>query len=623
MPELTNAFAEIDDSERRSTIERVVTSYRHPWDVYAELIQNAVDAVDDEAERVGSGEFLGDLKIEIDTAARRIVVEDNGRGIQPDRIGTLVATGKSLKRGTPRRFGFMGFGLTFIAFQSAYLRIQSVCDGMKSVRTYRDLYKYVFADKAIALAEAEEDGATPIPVDEPNGTRVEVVFPAEFPREDKEHDIAEAFEVAKNESLFEVALRTKTAIGNTQKIFGKDPAAEISVTVTVDGSVYEVPFKFFDYAEALAASGITEGQWISLEDFNKLVALTENVPSEQQQLKRQEAAIFYKAMDRFVGERKPLQFDMYIFATSKNRLNSFNHAIKAVPGDADEDDTSVGWGVTNGVLLALDGMPTSIRLDDWKHPNYWPFSVLIDAKDMSRELDAGRKGISVSRREQIMKYVSEQLSSLGFRRYARYVTHGTLPTDTIASDREEWTEAFVKAEKHLPQDSAVYVPLTVEQEVIALFFDLLGRGRLRGYALKMLSSHRTYDALMDYRLQANGEGLYDRQNNPLGVLPMTFQSYDSGVVARPNAVVEFKLTLDGFYADITRVAHNKDLNEIDLLVCWTARPEAGQQYGDSVDLIQPNQRHFYGATHRIIMSGRSKPLQVMALKDVLDLLGTP
>lgn len=617
MGELNSSFSVIEDSERRSTIERVVTSYRHPWDILTELTQNAVDAINDQADEVSSGEFLGELLIEVASANRKIVVTDNGIGIPAEKIGTLVATSKSLKRDAGKRYGFMGFGLTFVAFQTSLLKIESVHDGKKSVRTYHDLYRYVFGDNPIALPEADEDGTPPTIVSAPNGTVITAIFPVPFPREDKESDLDDLFTTAKNPDLFAVTLRTKTAVGNVQEIFGKKPVAQIVCSATVDGSKNDIPFKYLDYTEVLAEMDFKPGQWKSLDAFNEVVAATKDDTPEMQHQKLQYTAILHKLLGQSLGDRKPLRFDMYIFATSKEHITRFNRKIGAEK-DAEED--GVGWGVSTGILLSIDGMPTSIRLDPGMHPDFLPFSALIDVRGISQELDAGRKGISTSRRDQLVTYVKEQLLALGFRKYAKYVTRSSPANEGLEKERDTFKKRFEESKNALWAGSAIYVPLIEEQEVIALFFELVGSGKLHGYSLKMLSGYHTYDALMDYVLDKSEKTLYDREKNRLGILPQTFErGRNPSRIEGLDRIVEFKQNLALFYHDILRFGHTKNLEEIDLLVCWSIEPNPAAKVGDSVAPIAPSERNYFGATHRIIMTAR-RALEVMALEDVLKTL---
>jgi hypothetical protein len=193
---------------------------------------------------------------------------------------------------------------------------------------------------------------------------------------------------------------------------------------------------------------------------------------------------------------------------------------------------------------------------------------MIDARDnISRELDAGRKGISVHRRDQIMRFVVEELSKLNLRRYSKYVVGSQPPPNPFEDERKEYTKAFERLTKRRSPHTSLYIPPAEEQEVIALFFELVGRGTLPGYFARMLSAYRTYDALVEYELRASGDTLYDRNLNPLGVLQQTFDLRD-GVLSRDDSLVEFKTSLTDLYDDIRKVGHAKDTRDLDLLVCW-------------------------------------------------------
>ena len=87
-----------------------------------------------------------------------------------------------------------------------------------------------------------------------------------------------------------------------------------------------------------------------------------------------------------------------------------------------------------------------------------------------------------------------------------------------------------------------------EQEVVALFFELIGRELLRGYFPFRVGGNRaTYDALF-FIDQNEGKKL------PRNIKPSELKT------------VEFKFQLSGLIQDF--MAEVKFLNEIDLAVCW-------------------------------------------------------
>lgn len=151
---LKEELSKQESSQIRSNIERIISSYRHTWDIYTELLQNSADAI---IEQFGEENISqGKIELEINPDERRIKIIDNGVGIEELAISKILVTGKSLKRErNVGKFGFMGYGFTFVAFQSEYLQVESIKNRKKASRTYRNLYKFVYSASDIPNSEEE------------------------------------------------------------------------------------------------------------------------------------------------------------------------------------------------------------------------------------------------------------------------------------------------------------------------------------------------------------------------------------------------------------------------------------------------------------------------------------
>lgn len=212
---LKTEFSKLEEEQVRSNIERIISSYRHVWDIYTELLQNSADAI---LEEFGDDNYdKGFIKLEINTSERQIVITDNGVGIRENEMSKILVTGKSLKRERNKgKFGFMGFGFTFVAFQSEFLKIESVKSGKKAIRTYRDLYKFVYSDTEIPNSEEEMNGSPAENSEELNGTIITIKFPREFPNYGVEQSIAATFRIASKENLIKAVLRTRFSSGSAR-----------------------------------------------------------------------------------------------------------------------------------------------------------------------------------------------------------------------------------------------------------------------------------------------------------------------------------------------------------------------------------------------------------------------
>jgi archaellum component FlaF (FlaF/FlaG flagellin family) len=204
----------------RNHIERIVSSYRHIWDIYTELLQNSADAIIEQFGEENIDQGLISLSIEIETNNRKITITDNGIGIEESEIARILVHGESLKRKRNKsKYGFMGFGFTFVAFQSSFLKIESIKDNLKSSRTYHDLYKFVYEESVLPQSEEENSEITKQECEQPNSTIITVIFPQKFPNEMIEQSLLATFRIAQSPDVFEAVLRTRSVVGMLDPIF--------------------------------------------------------------------------------------------------------------------------------------------------------------------------------------------------------------------------------------------------------------------------------------------------------------------------------------------------------------------------------------------------------------------
>lgn len=140
-----------------------------------------------------------------------------------------------------------------------------------------------------------------------------------------------------------------------------------------------------------------------------------------------------------------------------------------------------------------------------------------------------------------------------------------------------------------------------EQDVVALFHELLGIGRLRGYGIFATSQHETYDSLyvLDYP-QVDGFR-FDRANNALGV---------SGELSFPFSseprVLEYKFDFDSLVADIENDV--KFSQHVNLVVCWKASGDYKGRFFLNSLLVgdEGSARVNYGSTHQAYAEGSNE-----------------
>jgi hypothetical protein len=600
----------------RSNIERIISSYRHIWDIYTELLQNSADAIIEEfgEENISKGK----IELEIFPDERKIIITDNGTGIEESEVSKILVTGKSLKRErNVGKFGFMGYGFTFVAFQSNYLKIESIRHDLKASRTYKDLYKFVYSNSDIPNSEEEEAGNEAQKVDVPNGTKITISFPEKFSDEVVEEALAATFRIAKSDATITSVLRTRSIVGILDPVFNNSDCFEFSLKI--NNNKIDINTGYLTIREVIKTVLQSEGQFYNrTTEYEKLVEATEPLPITAKDLARKAVLLEEKLDNIKIGKRNPLHARIFISATSKSHINLFNERFK----NKDEDDVPYDFELEHGLWLAICGMPTGVCLDPFEHSNYLPYTVIVDIKDISvrKELDAGRKGISSYRMKQISSKVLEILKEKNFIKYRRYIVGGSDSriTNPLYDPKKELSDKLKEKKWFDSKLTQKYLPPLEEQEIISLFVELVATNIIKGYFLKVISGYQVYDGLYEYHLEQKEEVEYS-ENNRLGIHRNIFNA--NGGSLKKEILLEFKKDLDLIYRDIN--TNKKDISQIDVLVCWDVKFEnkgkIQKEKGDILMEKDVTNNVFYGVTHQLIVAGRQQSLPIIELKKVLEL----
>ena len=614
MGELQNKFLDLSFEQIREKVKRTIKSYRNSWDIYTELIQNSVDAIIDKFgfENISQGK----IKIEIDSSKRRIVIEDNGVGIKPNELSSIIVLGESLKRKNNKgKYGFMGYGFTFVAFQTEYLEIESVFEKEKATRTYKNLYKFIFDNNVeMPLSEEEKNCNTEsIEIENTSSyTKITVQFPECFPEETIENNIKSGFYYTLNAKLMEFILRRKSAIGITDSIFSNEKLFEVDLLV--DGEKYYINSGYLTTKELIERE-FNKDNFFSVEEYTDWYNQTEkNLNGDAKERARSVLLIDCKKEDIIIGTQDALNARFYMTSTSKNHLNEYT---KKFPNEQGIDNLRV----ENGIWLAIDGLPTSICLDKFEHPNFLPYTVVVDILDkkLRDDLDGGRKGITRYRAEQIRDKVKEVLSEIGFNEYRQYVVGTKSRIDIDDYDpREELSNKMESKSRYNEVDLChKFFPPVNEQDVITLFIELISKNYIKGYKPKINSSYDVYDGLYEYGINLKDSLIYP--DDPLGLARTIKQQ--TNFINKRSIIIEYKLKLSHLFRDINDL--RKNLNQIDILVCWDVEFENKESFletqGAVLSTVEQRNNIYYGVTHQVVSAG-AMPLKIIELKTVINII---
>jgi hypothetical protein len=160
----------------------------------------------------------------------------------------------------------------------------------------------------------------------------------------------------------------------------------------------------------------------------------------------------------------------------------------------------------------------------------------------------------------------------------------------------------------------------VEQDVEALFNQMLSAGIIRGLQLLASSQFQQYDGLYRVSIEPPFDKYVLSEENPLGVPKENFAGTDEAIKS-PVKVLEYKYSFDALIEEFT--TGEKNPGDIGLVVVW----EMGNSWKQMFDVLsyldEENQHHrsFHGITHSVQHSvSGSHAFVLIVLQDLVAYL---
>ncbi|MEM9540142.1 MAG: ATP-binding protein [Cyanobacteria bacterium P01_E01_bin.42] len=645
----------------KDEVREIVRAYRHIWDVYSELMQNSVDAINRKVKILRDPEQFSDknliknknlreqnfdigrIELEIFIKERRIILRDNGVGIARHDLDDILLPRRSRKK-ISRDYGFKGIGLTFITFVSREFKITS--------REIDETTAFSYTLSSAFDWIADDNGKISFPqtsvepelsqLNEQWNTEIDVRFDNEYTaRFGAAASLDKLFNLCCEEShldRFEYILRSKTALGNTKSLFGDSPIIPIEVMIKIWTSNQDKPLERqvnYCYYHPKDHKEVS----IDTYDFQDYISQLQKASFD-----RTFRCLTHKILNQKVGTRNIIKFDVFLAAVSSTRLGNIDSNLKL--DDLDTPDLKIDYGI----YLAINGMPTGIRIDDWDRRGsvFSRFFVIVDCDlSVSNYLDPGRKGISYHYalliRNKVEKLLSVKIeNSDTFLTYARkHLDIGRGKSGFSPSDfQSEVASAKSLKRDHEQNDSKTlelvtsFSPLgkipSSEQEVIVLFYSLLSQHIIKGYkVLYQGGANVVYDAAFEYSIELVAENSVP--TDPLGISQRLVDEYQkaglkiyhhkdnySRWTALPELCIEFKKSLSDFLQEIEGRT-NKDSVVIDLIICWDVEIPETSSLRHSLDTLPDRQRLYHGTTHKLGITGATNSdIQIISLKEVLQ-----
>ncbi|WP_084629483.1 ATP-binding protein [Mesorhizobium sp. LSHC412B00] len=614
-----------EEAVRREVLN-ILKSYTGYFDLFSELLQNSLDAVDIRKKLEGD-DYKPRIQIEIDISKNRVRVCDNGCGMDSDQFRFCFRPNVSFKSRKDSR-GHKGVGATFVAYGFSSVRLitkqkgGSIAGQLNSGRQWAEDTSGSFPRPRFSAIAHHAEGLE----HETSGTCVEVLI-------ESQQRPKLAWIQATNADQWLDLLRIKTPIGGIYlSASGRDINVEYHVKVTdLSGKSTYAKNRDIDYYYPHEIPLIYKQKSLS-EIEKKIQSISGDLSTRLQKLPdefRRLDAVWdvWKSEDilKEIHISRNLDEDQKIlvskhditvygcFLSSAKTWTTFQKDILKVHPNA--------VLLRGGLQLASDFMPqgdlsvipltSTIGYQNNTH-------IVVHLRDGNP--DMGRKVFQPE-----IKALADELGRRAvdvFKRYLSLMREDTgAPTGTAARDlrdfikqQETYRESKPLALRFRNRACALQSEPQSEQDVIALFHELVGMGIFEGYGFLATSESERYDSIFVTNYE-DDSALYSVERK-LGVSPSSERRESIPYV------LEYKYDSDALVDDFAK--EKKYPQDIKLLVCWRVGQKTAREFGVSPYLVgeEGSVREFFGSTHALYQL-REKRLEVICLRDLISYLRDP
>ena len=614
----------------KTIIRDTVETYSGQWRFVHEAIQNAHDSI-----QLNSGITRGKVEIDLYVGSNIVSVKDNGTGISIDNFSKVFLIGGSDKTDEDLRKilkGSQGVGIKSTLFTSKTFKVESVHGDSFWECEVKDCYKFNAPDFDVDI-----EAPTPRPTKRRSGSIFTYSlkdytvqdFLKEIVNEYCEETLCEELKNIKDlKTVVEMYFRTKTYLGCVQSMLGINQdlkPIDVEVKLHFDSLSLEnhkridIPLCSFiseenyyrkevsytfpgKYIDVLEIHNNLKNRYQADRVYSDFETVLSNPPD--QTLKK----IFIQKLDKDAVKRlldhpkRDRQTGELFFEPNNTFLYKHRTVLEKINGMylviGQRTYLANFFHIESKQHISINGLPTNISLN-------LPHSALSYLNNVYVVLDAnyplgfGKRNLPSRSKGSIDAFFLDAWHML--RRVAPLIVgqkEGTDPSQFSVWDKEEELESY-KDRDNLLGTLPLFFKTTPkeEQEVVALFFELIGRKLLRGYFPFRVGGNRvTYDALF-FIDQDEGERLSRNIRPP------------------QLKTVEFKFQLSGLIQDF--MDEVKFLSGIDLVVCWENDCSHDIEYNIHSlerDGIMP----FPGAQLRIHKG--TNTCQVLVLKEFIESL---
>jgi hypothetical protein len=619
------------DRQKRN-IYSILHSYVGWYDPFSELIQNALDSVDKRAITAGD-RYCKRISIRINAQSNTLTVSDNGTGLDETSFEQFLAPNVSFKDATAR--GSKGVGATYLAYGFNYLRVDTKTKNFMASGEMEGGRTWLHDSNAAQnphVYPTEKELTDPLFDTYDNGASVTVAFDIAT----RPSDIA--WPNLNNAQAWATALQIKTALG---PLLGSQP---VEVTIThvakngtetthsLDTIHYLGPHTF--YSRVRRYEDVLE----KLEKQVEKLGATTNIPGSIKNLD----AVFLEWDTEEVLAHVDLPSEQRAFITEYpvRILGSYMYSARVWEELAKRIGCRPTANIFNpGIQLAADNMPQGeviqVPLRRYTGRQNQVHFVIHFSNCV---VDLGRKGFhkdfvdcaKLLAQEIVQRDFSKVKGCLridDFRRTGIIEQEKLNSWKTMLAAHEQSRPLLLRNENFFKpvHEVSVTAEPSREQDVIALFNQLIAGGVIRGVKVVGTNELMTYDGA--FRIVCGPEyenHEFHEDRNPLGIgttQRIEFEeNFPGGFLSTELKILEYKYSVDGFISDVT--TGDKKVADVDLLIAWEFGTEHEQFFSVQSLLVPEGEGHrqYHGVTHLLFDEHGNHAMDAIILKDLISYL---
>jgi len=614
-------------------IKEILGSYVGWYDPFCELIQNSLDSIESRKKDDGIA-YIPRIRILINLQKQTITVTDNGLGLSKSQFNQFLVPFFSFKSGATR--GHKGVGATYLAYGFNHIQISTKSDGFEVYGKMLNSRRWLFDENPSGNPEVEPDHSGPTdPAFLEFDKGVSITLHLDSTTHPKDLNW---IGITSANSWLSV-LSIKTGLGAVYKNDDIETYVEITDTTGKSDSLSQkgIEYLYVEKLPSIRKSKQIRSLQSEIDGYYTKNGLQARLPSVFQNFdclfehwdhSEIESLVELTPDDRLVlGNHTP---SIYCgFAYSTKVFNTFNDTLGL------RSNYKV---MTGGFQIASNNMPQGeiyqIPLQRYiGRQNQIHFLIHF----FNYSPDLGRKGYQKDIVD-FCKSITERISTKYLNKYKQYLRSSTgTAIDIVRSKKvSDWKTEMEEYESTHPLvlvHDKFFLPTrkigitsnpTREQDVIALFNQLIAGGVIRGIRVMSTNERFTYDGLYKIVIEPPKENhLYHRDNNPLGVLEELISDVTLPFCSNPE-ILEYKYSLDGLIEDISD--ETKNSNDINLVIVW----ETGDLYKGNyhiTSLLDENNlslRQYHGVTHLITnLTTGQKEMDLIVLSELIRFLNDP